>query len=205
MVIDAVIILGKGVETDGTVPTIVQHELDYVLSLHGQQPIPLVIVSGQQWGLEPARGLLSEAVVMANYLKEQAQGSITVELEDQSLDTIGNLVFSKQILDAHQAKHILVVSTVPHLSRVQYIVSQLFDTSYHFSYHGHQHVYTPLEYLRTWRYELCARLYVHWFWWKFHHQATHDMAAYLGRHHFMYHHSLFKSILTSIIQRPRHR
>lgn len=205
MTLEAVIILGKGVQTDGTVPTIVQHELDYVLSLHGQQPLPLVIVSGRQWGLEPVHGQLSEAVAMANYLKEQTQSNITVELEDQSLDTIGNLVFSKQILDTHQAKQILVVSTVPHLSRVQYLVSQLFDASYHFSYHGHQHTYTPLEYLHTWRYELCSKVYAHWFLWKFRHQATHDIITYLEHHHFMYRQGWLRTGLTWLVQRPVHR
>ncbi len=201
--IDAVIILGKGVNPDGSLPDIVQHELDYVLRLLAQQPTPLVIVSGRQWGLAGTSGTISEAQAMADYF--HINSNMAVQLEDQSLDTIGNLVFSKQILDQHHAKHILVVSTVAHLVRVKYIVSQLFDRSYHFSYHGHQHLFSPLEYVHTVRYELCSSLYAHWFFWKFCHQSNQDLATYLRRHHFMYRASRLRQWLTWVVQRPVHR
>lgn len=205
MSVDAVIILGKGVRVDDTLPLIVQHELDYVLSLSAQHSPRLIIVSGRHWGLEMETDKVSEAVAMAQYLKAHARGDITIELEDQSLDTIGNLVFSKQILDVYQEKHILVVSTVAHLSRVQYIVSQLFDASYQFSYYGHQHAYTALDYIHTLCYELCSKLYAHWFFWKFRQQASGDIVTYLEQHHFVYRHGLMRAVLMWLVQRPVHR
>lgn len=92
--IDALIVLGAGVNGDIPTPTLASR-LDKAAQLINQQPSALPIVSG---GIGDGRQT-SEAQVMANYLHHTYNIPLNkIKLEDKSTSTQTNLAFSKLIL-----------------------------------------------------------------------------------------------------------
>lgn len=203
----AVLVLAKGILPDGSLPLIVQHELDYAIQLARHVPVSAIIVSGQYWGLADNPTPQSEAAVMHQYLQAKlGEDTVPVLVEDQSKDTIGNIVFSKQLIDTHQLKRVMVLATADHMVRVQYIMRQVFgSTGYQLSYHSHQHLSTARQYLHTRRYEFMAWCYARWWFWTLPSRSTRSMIVHLYRHHFMYHSSWWTAVLKQWLRRPAHR
>lgn len=191
--VEVVIVLGKGILPNGTLPSTVRHELDYALRLN--KPI---ICSGGQWGLSLKPSHLAEATVMTNYLQHPAL------LETQSKDTIGNLLLSKQLVDQYGWKTIEIVSSVEHMARVQVIAERVFHHGYHLQYHGHDHLMTAGQYLHSRRYELLAKLYDRWILRKLPEQVDHPL-QWLEEHHFMYSENSLLHLAKTLANRPAHR
>lgn len=200
--IEVIIILGKGIKTDGSLPTLVQHELKYAASRCHLQPIKAIVCSGDYWGLINKPSGQSEAALMADFIRPLLPPAVQLIAEEQSRDTISNLFFCKQILDKHQWQHILILSSADHLSRIQYLAEQVFGPEYSLAYHGHQHSYTLRQYLHTLRYERMARWYARWFFYRLAHHPTEPWQQY----HFMYHPNLALTLAKFLIRsRPIHR
>lgn len=197
---DVIIILGKGVAADGTVPEIVRHQIDYAIQLCEHQPIQALLFSGEYWGLRDNLSTITEAAAMKQYAEcvcpTQLQARIQFLTEQQSKDTIGNMVFTKAIIDRHHWKNILIMSTADHLARVHYIAQRVFGAGYTIHYHGHQHMITPPQYRYVRRYEWIAWQYAQLFFWR--------RGANLQRH-FMYHSNWLRTWLRVIVARPAHR
>ncbi|MFA6475329.1 MAG: YdcF family protein [Patescibacteria group bacterium] len=198
--LDVIIILGKGLTADGTLPEIVQHEIDYALNL--AKPI---IFSGDYWGLCPNPARTTEAEAMKKYAQGKMLTPVQLYCENKSKDTIGNIIFSKKIIDQNNFKNILILSSFDHIKRVQYICAQVFKNDYDIKYHGHQHTYTVWQYFHTKRYEQIAYYYAQYFFWKLKRYQPQNLVQYVWQHHFMYRNSLVKRILTSLAKRPLHR
>ncbi len=199
--IEVIIILGKGVKADGSLPAVVQHEIQYAAQLCQLQPIPAIILAGDYWGLLSSGSVIAEAEVMRRWALGKIPPQTEVICETQSRDTIGNLLFSKDILEQRGWRNVLILSSADHLPRVQYIAEHVFGHDYELSYHGHQHSYTLRQYLHTLRYERLARWYAHWFFYRLAHHPPEQWQQY----HFMYHSNIMLHVARRIIQRPVHR
>lgn len=200
--IEAIIIFGKGVQPDGTLPSLVEHELRYAALQCWRQPIQAIICSGDYWGLADKPNNTSEAEAMAGFVRRFVPATVTVLAETQSKDTIGNLLYSKQLIDQHGWKSLLLLSSVDHLPRIHYLAEHIFDHSYELSYHGHQHHLTAQQYLHSLSYERFARWYARWF---FHRFQQHDFTDW-QQHHFMYRPNLVLSLAKlTVHSRPIHR
>ena len=186
--IEAIVILGN----------LVRHELDYAIRLYGQQPIQAVICSGQYWGLAVNPSHATEASVMCQYLQPHLPAAVQLIAEDQSKDTIGNLLYTKALLDEQPWRHILILASVDHLPRIQYIAEHVFGHDYALSYHGHQHSYTVRQYLHLVRYERLAWWYARWFFYRLAHHPDTPWQQY----HFMYHPNLRQRVVRRMIRRP---
>lgn len=191
--VEVVVVLGKGLLTDGSLPIIVRHNLDYA----NQQGLP-IICTGGRWGLLPDAPTLPEATVMAEYLAQP------VFTETQSKDTIGNLLLSKQIIDQHGWRTVEFVTSVDHLPRVHYIAERVFHNGYHLQYHGHDHVMTAQQWLRVKRYEWLSKCYDRWVLRKLPNDLS-DPLTWLQQHHLMYSKNLIRDFLRIIVSRPTHR
>lgn len=203
--IEVILILGKGVQADGSLPDIVQHEIQYAAQLCRQQPIRAILFSGDHWGLATSASIVPEAEAMRRFYKTATIGKIPAQVavlcETQAKDTIGNLLFSKALLDERPWRHLLMLAAAEHLPRVQYIAEQVFGHDYELQYHGHQHVYTLRQYLHTKRYERLARWYAQWFFYRLGQHPTADWQRY----HFMYHPNWLARVLARVVRRPVHR
>lgn len=185
--IDVIIILGQGVNPDGTVPEHVQHEIIYALDLCKKQNIPAIIFSGNYWGLKKhSITQLSEAEAMKKFAETLDTESIQLIIEDISQDTISNIVFSKAIIDEHKWRNVLIFSVTPHLFRVKYIVDRVFGEKYTVTYHGHQTVTNQLQQRYFRHYAWIGSLYAHWILRRTWPDDNIKMINWLHNHHFLY-------------------
>lgn len=73
------------------------------------------------------RGHQSEARIMRELLLRQGVSDDDILLEEQSLDTLGNLYFSKPLLYDCQVSHVGIVTDPFHLPRAMYCANVLFS------------------------------------------------------------------------------
>lgn len=98
------IVLGMGLRPDDSLNDLLKYRLDAALHFYQQQKnkgeIPAkIIVSG---GNNPDQSR-SEAAVMRDYLLEQGVGSENILVEDQSINTHQNFLFSKRVMKHESA------------------------------------------------------------------------------------------------------
>lgn len=199
--VDVIIILGQGVNPDGTVPEHVQHEIIYALDLCKKQNIPAIIFSGNYWGLKKhSTTQPSEAEAMKKFTESQQPKNIQLIIEDTSQDTISNMVFSKAIIDKHNWRNVLIFSVTPHLFRVKYIVDRIFGDKYTVSYHGHQTITTQLQQRYFRHYAWIGNLYAHWILRRTWPDDNTKMIAWLHNHHFLYKRSWLKKIAPLLLK-----
>jgi uncharacterized SAM-binding protein YcdF (DUF218 family) len=199
---EAIIILGKGITADDSLPELVRHEIDYAAQLSRQQPVSAVIFTGDYWGLGVNPGTLPEAVVMYRYASKLFPAAVQLLCEEQAKDTIGNILYGKALLDEHGWRNLLILSSADHAARVQYIARQVFDTHYNVQFHGHQHSTSPSEYRRTRRYERLAGWYARWFFTRLHWTPRRPWQQL----HFMYRDGAMVQLVKAVLRRrPAHR
>ncbi len=199
--IDVIIILGQGVNPDGTVPEHVQHEITNAIQMCKSQNIPAIIFSGNYWGLKkPSVNQSSEAAAMKLFAETQDTKNIELIIEDKSQDTISNMVFCKEIIDKYNWRNILVLSVTPHLFRVKFIVERVFGEKYTVIYHGHQAITTKLEYRYFQHYALIANLYARWVLRRTWPDDNTKMLEWLYTHHFLYKKSWLKKIAPKLLK-----
>lgn len=92
--LDCIIVLGAQVRESG--PSVVlQHRLDAAVEYLDKNPRTHCIVSGGQGSNEPE----PEAYSMARYLEEHGIDQARIIIEDKSLNTVGNILESKELID----------------------------------------------------------------------------------------------------------
>ena len=105
------VILGCQVMADGDPSVLLQDRLDTALDYLEEHPDLTVVVSGGQGSNEP----VSEARCMADVLIQGGVAEEQIRLEDQSSNTMENLVFSRELLAQEgievEETDVLVVST----------------------------------------------------------------------------------------------
>lgn len=193
--IDVILILGQGLNTDDSVPEHVRHEIIYATQLCKEKNIPAIIFSGNYWGLrQHSIAQISEAQTMKQFAETLPTSNLQFILEDKSLDTISNMIFSKVLIDEHNWHNILVLSATPHLFRVEAIAKRVFGSRYIIQYHGHQPITTKIQYRYYKHYAWIASLYAAWV---LRHTWPDDntkMVAWIKQHHFLYNNGILKKI-----------
>jgi len=93
---DVVLVLGGGIR-EGEVRQSLQMRLDQALSYHQRNPEAIILVTG---GIGHGQ-VISEAEAMARYLIARGVPEGQILLEDAAHSTYTNMMFSREILDAH--------------------------------------------------------------------------------------------------------
>ena len=118
------VILGCQVMADGDPSVLLQDRLDTALDYLEEHPDLTVVVSGGQGSNEP----VSEARCMANVLIQGGVAEEQIRLEDQSSNTMENLVFSRELLARERIEveetDVLVVSNGFHLTRARMLAGR---------------------------------------------------------------------------------
>lgn len=205
MQIDVIIILGKGVYADGSIPRVVQNEIDAALRLCREQDIPAIIFSGKYWGLQRRPAHLTEAATMKQYARSRGAAHIRLVSEEKSQDTIGAAVFTRQIVDRHSWKNVLVFCTQHHLPRAQYIFNRIYGSAYTIQYRACAQQLSRRQYWHMRRYEWLAWRYARWVFRRPWLSSSQQQQHYLRRYDFMYHRSALKQLLRYLMKRSVHR
>lgn len=108
----AIVILGAGLETNGTLKLKLTGRLKQGLKLARiYRTSPIILTGGNQ------KAGVTEAYVMKQWLEQQGISRKRLFVEDQSKDTVENALFSCVILKRLRVTHVTVVTSSSHLRR----------------------------------------------------------------------------------------
>ena len=113
---DAMIVLGAQVKPDGTPSLQLQWRIDAAANAWKERN-SLIVVCGAQGVGEPA----TEASVMKAELMKQGVPGEYILMDDQSFNTRQNIGNAVALLEGHDVKHVLVVTSDYHLARAMAI------------------------------------------------------------------------------------
>ena len=108
----AIVILGAGLETNGTVKAKLANRLDQGLKLARIYPNAPIILTGGN----PRSGV-TEASAMGLWLEERGISQKRLILEDQAKDTVENAMFSAALLQSLGVTHVTLVTSASHVRR----------------------------------------------------------------------------------------
>jgi hypothetical protein len=108
----AIVILGAGLETNGTMKAKLASRLEQGLKLARIYPnAPIILTGGNQ------KCGVTEAYAMSLWLIKKGIPRKRLFLEDQAKDTVGNAVFSSAILQSLGVTHVTLVTSSSHMRR----------------------------------------------------------------------------------------
>ena len=108
----AIVILGAGLETNGTMKLKLLGRLQQGLSLARLYPeAPIIVTGGNQ------RSGLTEAYSMSHWLINEGLHTNRLHLEDRATDTVGNALRSLSILQKLGVTHVTLVTSGSHMRR----------------------------------------------------------------------------------------
>ena len=145
--VDAIIVLGRGINEDGSLPEDPRSRVRKAAALYTAGVAPLLIVSGA-WTYHAAiRPVRSEAQAMKAYAIELGVPESTIIEESKSMDTIGNVYFTKKdIIEPKNLRNITVIASEDHMPRVQYLFEKIYGNDYNFEFVESDRVISDAEY-----------------------------------------------------------
>ena len=132
-VYDAAIILCQEIDKDKNFKIESKERLNAGAELYKRGVVKSLIMSG---GYLMGNNFPT-ADCMANYAMEKEVAGKDILLENISLDTIGQLVFSKEgVIDPKNFKKIMIITHDYHVPRCLYIANFFFDENYELNFRG---------------------------------------------------------------------
>lgn len=142
---DAIVVLGGGVNDDGTLPLVAQARVRRAVGLYHAGIAPRLILSGR-CGLTASRPPVTEARAMADHARELGVDEGALLLEEESKDTLGNAYFTRlRHLEPNGWRSIRVVTSDYHLSRAAWVFQKILGGGYDFSFVAAGSGFTPRE------------------------------------------------------------
>jgi uncharacterized SAM-binding protein YcdF (DUF218 family) len=132
---DAIVVLGRGVDPDGALPTLAKQRVARAAELFAWGVAPRLIFSGRcslMTEIEPPR---TEAAAMAEYAIGLGIPKRAVILEEESRDTIGNAYFVlRRFLEPNDWTSIRVVTSDFHIQRTAWVFQKVLGLGYDVAY-----------------------------------------------------------------------
>ena len=128
---NAIIILGGGINRDGTLWQITINRLEKGIELFKKGASENIVVSGKYGFMEDYIPIITEAKAMCRYLEKKAIPKEKIILEEESKDTLGNAFFTKtNILEPRKWQTIIVITSEFHIPRTKYIFKKILGEKY---------------------------------------------------------------------------
>lgn len=132
---DAIIVLGRGVRDDGTLPVDPQARVRRASELYSQGLAPYIVMSGAWTYHFDISPILAESSAMKNYAIELGVPADHIIEESKSMDTIGNVYFTKKnICEPRDWKNLIVVASDEHMPRIEYLFRKIYGPGYAFRF-----------------------------------------------------------------------
>src|SRR4051812_41765975 len=126
---DAIIVLGKGIREDGTLPEIAWQHVRMGVDLYSAAPAP-IIMSGA-YGLFEQHPACTEASAMREFAMELGVPDERIIVEEESRDTIGNAWFTKtRIVARRNWRRLVLVTSDYHMARAFWIFSKIYGPKF---------------------------------------------------------------------------
>ena len=129
---DAILVLGSSLTPDGYINDVDKARLQKVAELYKEGIASAIIVCGSNGykGLNEVN--TTEAEAYANYLQSFNIEPDSIYLENESKESLGNILFAKmQILAKHTWRNLLVIPTYKHSTeRIEYLLKKILGAEY---------------------------------------------------------------------------
>lgn len=137
--IDAIIILGSGINQDGSLPDNLKLRVSKGVQLYTQGLAKNIVMSGNySFWLDDSREIpfRSEASAMREYALMLGVPETDIFIEEKSKDTIGNAFFTKiDYLEKNDWKQVMVVTSDFHLKRTKCVFDHVLGPQYAIEYY----------------------------------------------------------------------
>jgi len=131
---DVLIVLGYNNDLDNPV---FKARVEKATSLYLQAMAGQVIMSGCCSDKLERQPKITEAVAMFNYATDIGVPAPSILLEEESVDTLGNLYYCKtKFLEPCSWHHVGIVSTPWHAWRAEYLATKVFGPDYEITCYG---------------------------------------------------------------------
>jgi uncharacterized SAM-binding protein YcdF (DUF218 family) len=131
---DAIVVLGGGVEPDGTLTWVGDTRVAQSVELFNAGIAPRIIMSGR-CGLAGPEPPVTEAAAMADFARFLGVPAEALLLEEESRDTLGNAYFTRELfLEPNGWTTVRVVTSDFHLSRAAWVFRKILGARYDFSF-----------------------------------------------------------------------
>jgi uncharacterized SAM-binding protein YcdF (DUF218 family) len=128
---DAIIVLGRGINEDGSLPIDPQSRVRKAVELYKQGTAPVIIMSGASsyhFDINPER---TESKAMKEYAIELGVSDLAIIEESKSKDTIGNIYFTKKdIAEPRGFRRFQIVASGEHMARIKYLFEKIYGPTY---------------------------------------------------------------------------
>lgn len=130
---DAIVVLGGGIDPDGTLPMVARLRVERAVELFECGIAPRIILSGRR-GLRDEEMPVTEAAAMAAHAVSFGVPADALFLEEDAKDTLGNAYFTwARFLEPNDWTSIRVVTSDFHLSRTAWVFRKILGAGYDFS------------------------------------------------------------------------
>lgn len=116
---DVILVLGRGIYNDGSLPESAKACVEKAVELIAEHKADRIIFSGK-WSYKfdyiPPK---TEAEAMRNYASELGVSSDIMLIEEKSVSTVTNLIYSKRILEKHDWRNLIIIYIDPFEERTK--------------------------------------------------------------------------------------
>ena len=132
---DAIIVLGRGVRDDGTLPIDPQSRVRKAVELYNHGRAPHIVMSGAWTYHFDISPIFAESTAMKNYATELGVLDDPIIEESKSMDTIGNVYFTKKnACEPYGWKSLTIVASDEHMPRIEYLFQKIYGPEYSFEF-----------------------------------------------------------------------
>ncbi len=132
---DALVVLGRGVDADGTLPRLAEQRVERAVELFSWDVAPRIIFSGRCSLMTDRIPQRTEAGAMADYARALGLPRDALLVEEESRDTIGNAYFvMRRFLEPNEWTSIRVVTSDFHIQRTSWVFQKVLGLGYDVSF-----------------------------------------------------------------------
>lgn len=126
---DAMVILGGGINADGSLQGPSSRRVELAAELFSKNQIPIIVSSKWSFQLDFTPERTIAAAMKADLMGRNVPAE-KIFLEDQSYDTIGNIYFTKLILKQYGWKRITVITSEFQQKRAAYLCKRILGSEF---------------------------------------------------------------------------
>ena len=132
---DALVVLGRGVDADGSLPRLARQRVERAAQLFAWDTAPRIIFSGRCSLMAELIPAVTEARAMADYALILGLPPDVLLVEEESRDTVGNAYFVlKRFLEPNDWTSIRVVTSDFHIQRTAWVFEKVLGVGYDVSF-----------------------------------------------------------------------
>jgi uncharacterized SAM-binding protein YcdF (DUF218 family) len=151
---DAIIVLGRGIRDDGTLPIDPQSRVKKAVELYSNGRASHIVMSGAWTYHFDISPIFAESTAMKNYAIELGVPSDHIIEESKSMDTIGNVYFTKKdVCEPRGWKSLAIVASDEHMPRIEYLFRKIYGPEYSFEFEISNRVIDGIAYQKETEHE----------------------------------------------------